>query len=142
MSKTIRPTVYDSAVDWWIAALILLSPLTAVGIGVYLLIDGQADGAMYLFLMGAGVLVLTIALTYPCRYTILDDSLSIRCGIVFYQIPLNEIESVEPSGSWLSAPALSLQRVKVRSKNRTILISPEPREEFIEDLRRVAFNCR
>jgi hypothetical protein len=86
--------------------------------------------------------VLTIALTQPCRYTILDDSLSIRCGIVFYQIPLDEIESVEPSGSWLSAPALSLRRVKVRSKRRTILISPASREAFIEDLRSAAVNCR
>ena len=142
VAKTIRPTVYDSAVDWWIAALVLLSPLTAVGIGVYLLIEGQADGAMYLFLIGAAAMVLTIALTHPCRYTILDDSLTIRCGIVFYQIPLDEIESVEPSGSWLSAPALSLRRVRIRSKQRTILISPEPRDEFIKDLRSVAVNCR
>ena len=95
MNKTIRPTVYDSAVDLWIATSILLSPLTSVVIGIYLLIDGQADGAMYLFLIGAGVLLLTLVLIQPCRYTILDDSLSIRCGILFYQIPLNEIESVE-----------------------------------------------
>ena len=107
-----------------------------------MLIDGQADGAMYLFLIGAGTLVLTIALTQPCRYTILDDSLSIRCGLVFYQIPLDEIESVEPSGSWLSAPALSVRRVKIRSKSRTILISPESRKDFIEDLRSAAVNCR
>jgi membrane protein YdbS with pleckstrin-like domain len=138
VKKTIRPTVYDSAIDLWVAALILLSPLASAVIGVYLLIQGQADGAMYLFLVGAGSLILTVAFTHPCRYTILEDSLSIRCGILFYQIPLSEIESVEPSGSWLSAPALSLRRVKIRSARRTILVSPRAREEFIEELRKAA----
>ncbi len=138
MHKTIRPTVYDSAVDLWIAALILLSPLTSVVIGIYLLVDGQADGAMYLFLIGAGVLLLTLVLIQPCRYTILDDSLSIRCGILFYQIPLNEIESVEASGSWLSGPALSLRRVKIKTSHRTILVSPKEREAFITNLSNAA----
>ena len=135
MKKTIRPTVYDSAIDLWVAALILLSPLASAVIGVYLLIQGQADGAMYLFLVGAGSLILTIAFTHPCRYTILKESISIRCGILFYQIPLAEIESVEPSSSWLSGPALSTRRVKLKTKKRTILISPRERDIFIADLR-------
>lgn len=135
MKKTIRPTVYESAIDLWVAALILLSPLASAVIGVYLLIQGQADGAMVLFLVGAGSLILTIAFVHPCRYTILEDSISIRCGILFYQIPLAEIESVEPSSSWLSGPALSMRRVKIKSKKRTILVSPRERDEFISDLR-------
>lgn len=134
MKKTIRPTVYDSAVDLWILALILLGPLIAVAIGSYLLINGQADGAMYLFLTGAGSLILTIAFTLPCRYTILDDMLSIRCGMLFYQIPLDEIESVQPSASWKSGPALSLRRVEIKTKRRTILVSPQRRDEFIRNL--------
>ncbi len=134
MKKTIRPTVYDSAVDLWILALILLGPLIAVAIGSYLLINGQADGAMYLFLTGAGSLILTIAFTLPCRYTILDDMLSIRCGILFYQVPLDEIESVQPSASWRNGPALSIRRVEIKSKRRTILVSPLTRDEFIQRL--------
>ena len=135
MKKTIRPTVYDSAIDLWVAALILLSPLASAAIGVYLLIQGQADGAMYLFLVGAGSLILTIAFTHPCRYTILEDSISIRCGILFYQIPFAEIESVESSSSWLSGPALSMRRVKIKTKKRTIIVSPQQRDEFIADLK-------
>ena len=135
MKKTIRPTVYESGIDLWVAALILLSPIGAAVIGTYLLILGQADGAMYLYLIGAAVLLITMAFTYPCRYTILDDCLTIRCGILFYRIPLDEIESVEPSSSWLSAPALSVHRVKIKSKRRTILVSPREREVFMDDLR-------
>lgn len=115
--------------------MILLSPLLSVVIGVYLMITGQADGAVYLFLIGAGSLMLTIAFTMPCRYTILEDTLSIRCGIIFYQIPLSEIESIERSASWISGPALSLRRVKIKAQRRTVIVSPKKRDEFIADLR-------
>lgn len=135
VNKTIRPTQYDSAIDWWIAALMLLAPVLSAALGVQLLVAGNADGAIYLFLIGAGGLLLTMLLTVPCRYTILDDLLSVRCGVIFFRIPLAEIESIEPSGSWLNGPALSLRRVKIRTPNRSVLVSPRQREEFIADLR-------
>lgn len=134
MKKSIRPTVYESGVDLWVAALMLLSPIGAAVIGTYLLILGQADGAMYLYLIGVAVLLITMAFTYPCRYTILDDCIAIRCGILFYRIPLDEIERIAPSGSWRSAPALSIRRVKIKTKRRTFLVSPRLRKEFIADL--------
>jgi len=105
------------------------------------LIDGKADGAMYLFLVGAVSLLVTLAFTLPCRYTILDDTLSVRCGLLFYQIPLSEIESVAASASWRSGPALSMRRVKIQTKKRTIIVSPREREEFIEDLIEAAGIC-
>jgi len=142
VKKNIRPTVYDSAIDLWIVALILLSPFLSAAIGVYLLIDGKADEAMYLFLIGFGSLVLMLVFTLPCRYTILDDALSVRCGILFYQIPLSEIESVVSSASWRNGPALSMRRVKIQTKKRTIIVSPREREEFIEDLIVAAKLCR
>lgn len=136
MNKSIRPTVYDSAIDWWVAALILLTPALAAGIGIRLLVDGNADGAMWLFLIGAGSLLLTLAFTLPCRYTILDDALSIRCGLLFFQISLRDIESVEPSHSWLNGPALSLHRVRIVTRQRSVLVSPRHRDRFIADLQR------
>ena len=51
-----------------------MKPLMSVAIGAYLLVRGDANGAMILFLVGAGALLLTIAFTQPCRYTILDDA--------------------------------------------------------------------
>ncbi len=134
MKKTIRPTVYDSAIDLWVALLIMLTPVLSAVIGCYLLLSGNAEGAMYLFLVGAVSLLVTLAFTLPCRYTILDDAVSIRCGILFYQIALAEIESVEPSASWRNGPALSMRRVKIQTSKRIVIVSPRQREEFVEDL--------
>ena len=114
--------------------MLLVGPLIAAALGIQALVAGRADEAMYMFLTGAGVLLLTIAVTQPCRYTILEDSISIRCGILFYQVPLDDIVDVQPSSTWISGPALSLRRVKIETHKRTIIVSPRQREEFIADL--------
>lgn len=126
--------VYDSAVDWWVATLLMLAPLTSVVAGVFALMHNQFDAAMILFLCGAFTIVVTILVTLPCRYTLLDDTLNIRCGILCYSIPLDKIENVKQSSSWLSGPALSLRRVCVTAGGKHYLVSPKNRDGFIEEL--------
>ena len=129
-----RPRVYDSAVDLWVGVLLFLAPLLAAAVGIVLLIQGRPSDAAALFLTGAVILIATGALTMPCRYTLLDDALSIRCGILFYQIPLREILRVERSASLRSGPALSLRRVQLVTGRRSYLISPKDRDDFIREL--------
>ena len=90
---------------------------------------------MILFIMAAATLVVTAAFTVPCRYTMLDDALSVRCGIIFYQISFDQIESVEPSRTLRSGPALSMRRVLVTTKKRKYVLSPRERDEFIANLK-------
>jgi membrane protein YdbS with pleckstrin-like domain len=137
-----RPTVYESAVDFWIAAMLLMTPVLAAGIGIYLILQGRPDDAVILFLCGAATLVVPALFTLPCRYTILADTLSVRCGIVCYQVPFTEIETIEPSRTWLSGPALSMRRVMIKTKKRRVIVSPREREEFIADLRAAVANCK
>ncbi|MGI9471558.1 MAG: PH domain-containing protein [Rubripirellula sp.] len=132
-----RPTVYPSAVDSWIGAMLLLTPICAAAIGIYLLVEGRASDAMILFFTGAVAAVVTIAFTLPCRYTLLDDTLSVRCGLLCYQIPLDTIESVEPSRTMISGPALSMKRVVVKTNRRSYVLSPKDRDQFVSDLSRV-----
>jgi membrane protein YdbS with pleckstrin-like domain len=129
-----RPTVYQSAVDGWIAAMLLMSPVLAAGLGAYLQLDGRPGDAMILFISGVATLLVTAAFTVPCRYTMLDDALSVRCGIIFYQIPFDQIQNVQPSRTLLSGPALSMRRVIVATKQRRYILSPRERDEFIKDL--------
>lgn len=96
--------------------------------------QGRAGDALTLLLLGSGLLMVTLLLTFPCRYTILADSLSIRCGVICYQIPIREIQRVEKSASLRSGPALSLRRVLVATEKRGYLLSPKDREAFIADL--------
>ncbi|TWU51026.1 hypothetical protein Poly51_43200 [Rubripirellula tenax] len=132
--KKARPTVYESAVDWWVGLLLILAPLMSAAIGVYAWWNGQPGDAMTLFIAGAVSSLVTAAFTVPCRYTVLDDAVSIRCGLICYQVPLSEIVSVERTASLKSGPSLSLKRVAIKTAKRTIIISPKDRDAFIADV--------
>ena len=132
--KAPRKSVYASAVDWWIALMLMMGPVICVGLTGVLLQQGRPQDAMYCLVAGAGTLLVTGLFTVPCRYTILSDTLSVRCGILFMRIPLDQIKAIELSGSWISGPALSLRRVKISTASRFYLVSPVDRERFIEEL--------
>ena len=134
-AKTSRVTVYESAVDLWIAVMLAIAPVAGVLIGIYLMWVGNPGDASIMFMMAAFTLLATMAFTVPCRYTLLEDALSIRCGLVCYQIPYNEIERVEKSASLRSGPALSMRRVLVETKKKKRhILSPKNREQFVEEL--------
>lgn len=127
--------VDDSAIDWWVAAMLLLTPVVSSVIGVAMLMDGQPGDASILFLSGALAIIVTVLFTLPCRYTLLDDTLNVRCGVICYSIPYDTIEGVKRSGSWLSGPALSIRRIRVTARGKYYLISPKNREAFLEELK-------
>ncbi|WP_235908699.1 PH domain-containing protein [Roseiconus nitratireducens] len=132
--KRPRKSVYPSAVDWWLLVLLLIGPLILIMMSVLLLGQGRAREAGYCMWASAGTLLVTAMFTVPCRYTILSDSLTIRCGILFNRVPLEQIRAIEPSRSWLSGPALSLRRVKISTASRFYLVSPAERDRFIAEL--------
>lgn len=113
-----------------------MGPAFASAVAIYLLSVQKHSEASLMFVTAAITLVVTAAFTMPCRYTLLEDTLSIRCGIIFYQVSLADIEKVERSSSMKSAPALSLSRVAIKTAKRTYLISPKGREEFIVELKK------
>jgi hypothetical protein len=70
----------------------------------------------------------------PCHYTLTDSFLLIGCGFLNEEIKYEKIKSASLSSNPLSAPALSLSRVKVDLENGFRLISPQNREAFIAEL--------
>ncbi|TWU57204.1 PH domain-containing protein [Rubripirellula reticaptiva] len=129
-----RPAVYESAIDWWVGLLLVMAPLISGVLGVYAWWMGQPGDAAVLFVAGAFVTAITAAFTVPCRYTILDDAVSIRCGLICYQVPLSDIVSVERTASLKSGPSLSLKRVAIKTSKKTIIVSPKDQDAFIADL--------
>ena len=83
---------------------------------------------------GALTGALIAAFTVPCVYTLTDESLKIQCGVLEDDVPLARIRKVEKSSSALSAPALSLRRVRISLDDGYRLISPRDRDGFIADL--------
>ena len=129
-----RPTVYPSKIDRWIAALLLAAPLISLTLGLYTLAEGNPRDAAILFGIALIAGLISAVLTLPCRYTIGEQSLHIRCGIIRFNVPLADIERINKSNSWLNGPALSLKRVLVAANGKAYLISPNDRDEFIADL--------
>jgi len=129
---------FSSAVDLWLAALLVALPAVAVVPVVLSLLDG-GEG------LGAALIGLLIivgiygGLLFPLYYRLEDDALLIRFGLVRRRIPYQEIRAVKPTWNPLSAPALSLRRLRVEYGAGSFsfaLISPARREEFLESLAR------
>ena len=79
---------------------------------------------------------LVFALAVPTHYTVTEQELKIRSGIILYRIPLDSIQRVYPTRNPLAAPAWSIDRLGVeykRGKRKALaLISPARREQFLE----------
>ena len=123
---------YPTAVDWWLALILIASPLFCFGLGIYVLPD-STEGAIISILAGVFVAGLT-ALFLPCHYTLHSDNLMVRSGILKKKVRYADITEIKLSSCPLSSPALSLKRIRIEYAGRSILISPPNREAFIETL--------
>ena len=81
-----------------------------------------------------------VALAYTTRYTLDVDNLTIKIGPLETKIPIVEITEAYPTWNPLSAPAWSLKRVRIRYSSTRFgaLISPVQREQFLEELNKLA----
>jgi len=126
--------VFPSAVDAWLIVVLYLGPAILSFLGIYLAVENRADEALMCFAISVGLVFLNLLLTRPCRYTLTADTLNLRCGVYNETIPLTRVRSVEKSRSWLSGPAMSLSRVRIRLDKGYRLVSPSSREPFMEQL--------
>jgi membrane protease YdiL (CAAX protease family) len=128
---------YRSKVDWWLYGVFALALVVLWGSAVSLLF---AKGSVAGRLAVAGVLALSGGLVawiaLGTRYRITSVAIRIRSGPLRWSVPLASITSVTPTHNPLSSPALSLDRLKVvyGGRFRWVMISPEPRDAFLDDL--------
>lgn len=130
-------TEYRSAVDWWLGAILVTVPIVMLSAGILALYSAPLRFGLYMLGVGVLVAVLVPAFSIPCRYTLTDERLIIRCGLLKEEIDLKRIQDAKPSSSAWAAPALSLKRVAIfLSDGGYRLVSPKQREEFIAELKR------
>jgi hypothetical protein len=126
---------YPSKVDWWIALLLCVPPVAAVGACTAMLLDGhttELPSALGGLLLVCGIYV---GLVFPMRYGIDDMNLTVRYGLCRQRIALPDIWKVYPTHNPLSSPALSLHRLRVKfSHGKSVMISPADRDGFLDDL--------
>jgi hypothetical protein len=82
-----------------------------------------------------------LGLVVPIRYGLGDNQLVVRFGLCHHRVSLADILEVRPTHNPLSAPALSLDRLRVQYGQgffKAVLISPADRNGFLDDLARTA----
>ncbi len=121
---------FHSKIDGWLLVVLIAAPMAPLFLGIARLFEGDPEG--WIAIAAALFISALYALILPCKYTLHTDALEIRSGLCIHQrIRYQDIMGVEKSASILSAPALSLQRISIRTRTAKILISPRDREHFM-----------
>lgn len=137
--KTEDALWFPSAVDAWVRVVLLSVPAVAIGTLVVSIVTGEGIAAAVL---AAGfIAVLYGVLVHPVRYGLDDTQLTVRFGLIRRHLRYDQISAVRPTRNPLSSPALSLDRLRVeygRGFLSAVMISPAPRDEFLDELARRA----
>ena len=89
-----------------------------------------------------GALIILLVLTYficdmllNIRYTIDGTALQLRCGFFKSTCDIRQIKEISRTRTIESAPAASLDRIRIRfKKGGDVILSPMHKEEFIRHL--------
>lgn len=132
--------IHRSKKDAWLLALVwasVLGPL-AVAAACLLAPGGNAEAGRAALGVGVTTGAVLLILTYPLNYEITETHLVARSGVMRWKVPLSSIEEVRPSRNPASAPAWSLDRLKVTylkdAAARSLYVSPEDKGGFLRDL--------
>lgn len=132
--------MYRSKVDLVVAAAVLGLPLLTVA-------ALSLTGLDSLVLVGAVVMLSALIsfaawLLATTRYEIDGKALLVRSGPFSWRVSFAEITSVERTSDPRSAPALSLDRLRIRYAGAEILISPQDQERFLSVMHELAPRAR
>ena len=132
-----QSVIHHSRIDTWLLVVLVTAFILGAIVTVAAAVEGKVSviiPAMALPLMAG----LFLWLPFTIRYEIGGGSLLIRFGPFRREIPVESIREVQPSRNPLSAPAASLDRLRIdyaiRGGHRYMLVSPKNNLAFLEDL--------
>ncbi len=119
--------VFKSKVDFIIILLIgilLFVPIVPLMISDF----SRTDIIIYVV-----IFLLIIKLLFTISYVVDDKTIVIKYLFFFSEIIyIDEIISIKPCHSLLSAPAASFDRLQITLKNKIVIISPRHKKNFID----------
>ena len=124
--------VFTSKIDLWLAFLILGSSLLLILVPVWEWMYNNSSTRRILFisLLTIPGAILLLLIFFNIKYSLSEDELFVKNGFSTQSIPLKDITHIIPTNSMLSAPALSLDRIEIKYKGGSIVISPKDKEGF------------
>lgn len=132
--QAVDRVTFRSKVDWWLRVVLL----TAAAASIVALAAVAATESPQKALAFSPVLLLSVALPIwlmrSTTYTLDVDELLVRSGPFTWHVPLKEIREVRATRNPLSSPALSLDRLRIAYGRRAIMISPDDKARFLEEL--------
>jgi hypothetical protein len=127
------PKRFKSKIDRWL--LYLLIAVMVFEVVVMSAAATQVDSpleATILIIAALVIVGLLGSMLIGTHYTVDGNTLRIACGPFRWRVPVDAIESVEPTRNPLSSPALSLDRLRIQYGKRRIMISPADKAGFLK----------
>jgi len=136
--------VFKSKIDWWVhltfISLILIN-IVLIGMTIASVGTNDFNALMFSTLFYSVISIPISTLWFSTRYIFQDEYLLVKIGfLTVAKVEYKLVESVKGSRSRLSSPALSMDRLEIKyraksgSFNRTLIISPVNKTEFVKEL--------
>lgn len=128
---------FRSKVDWWLRLVLLAAAAASIVALVSLALTESPLQALAFSPVLLLSVVLPVWLMSSTTYTLDAEELLVRSGPLTWHVPLRDIHGVRATRNPLSSPALSLDRVRIDyGDHRAIMISPDDKARFLEELHR------
>lgn len=131
--------VHSSKRDLWIVVAVAGSLVVLIGVTIqHMMVRGNDPATWIVGGVTVAYLLILALFAWPISYEVTPDSLVVCSGLTRWRVPLAAIQEVRPTRSPLSAPAWSLDRLRIDyRKNEKLafqLISPQDKQLFLQDL--------
>jgi glucose uptake protein GlcU len=125
---------FNSKIDRWIVLVLISVVLLDFAVIGVVAVSGEdplvSTGIIPISLL---TVALIVSLLLGTHYTVNRNLLRIRSGPFWFNVQIDQIESVKASRSPLSSPAMSMDRLLIRyDKRRRIMVSPADKIGFLK----------
>lgn len=125
-------TRFRSKVD----ALLVVPAVAGLGLPLLLVIGGLAEGRPPAGAVIPVILLIAIAPLFLISYQITDDEIIVRQGWLRWRMRLERIQVLKATRQMWSAPALSLDRIEIRTdRGLWLMVSPADKAAFVAAIR-------
>lgn len=117
-------------------AVLVVPAVVGLGLPLLLVIGGLAEGRPLAGAVIPIILLIAIAPLFLISYQINDDEIIVRQGWLRWRMRLERIQVLKATRQMWSAPALSLDRIEIRTdRGLWLMVSPADKAAFVAAIR-------